>query len=276
MVCHNCFQSYSGNYCNHCGQKSTDNKYTIKGMVSDLFLSVLHVEKKGLPYTVRYLTLRPGESIKNVMQGQRLYLYPPFKYLVLMGAIVIILSLRYKFFHNEYTSNNSGSFLTNFILNEHLAHLENFFRFAEDKATILNIATIPVFALMSWSLVSFKQYNLAENLIINTFITAHQLFFLILTIPFIELFPSVKVEIIFIYSIVIVLYNIWVYAQIFDGNKFWVFVKSTFAVVIAFAYQMPVNLLIYSAYEKYFHKHFHWALGVVMQNTSCMMDAKLS
>jgi hypothetical protein len=265
MVCPNCTNNFIGHYCNECGQKSTDTKYTLKGMLSDLFLSALHVEKKGLPYTLRELTLRPGISIKKVIAGQRLYLYPPFKFLILMGAMVIVASLRYKFFHNEYTqldNKDMDSFLAGFLISEHLTYLEGFFRFAEDEATILNIATIPVFAFVSWSFLTFRKYNFAENLIINTFITAQQLFFLLTLIPFIELFPQWKGQIIFFYSTSIIIYNIFVYVQLMEGNKFWLVFRAALVVLIAFLYQVPVNLLIYLSYDKV-HKYFHWVSDVV-------------
>src|SRR5688572_1049798 len=98
MNCLNCSTEFNGHYCNECGQKSSDTKFTMKGMVYDLVFSTCHIEKKGLPHTIKELTLRPGFAVKNVINGQRLYLYPPFKFLVLMGALVIIFSLRYNFF----------------------------------------------------------------------------------------------------------------------------------------------------------------------------------
>lgn len=265
MVCQNCFHETPANYCGNCGQKSGDNKYTMNGMITDLFLSAFHVEKKGLTHTIKELTLRPGHAIRKVVQGQRLFLYPPFKFLVLMGAIVIGLSVRYKFFHNEYAQAGNDGFLNTFLLDHHFKYLENFLRFAEDKATLLNIVTIPVFAFVSWSLISHKRYNFAENLIINTFITAQQLFFLILLTPFIELFPAAKVGIIFFYSIATVVYNIWVYVQLFDGAKIWLSARAGIAVAIAFLYQVPINLLIYFAYDEYFHHHLHWVPEIVIQ-----------
>ena len=259
MVCANCFTNLSGgHYCHECGQKSTDLRYSLKGMFTDFFFSVLHVEKKGLPHTIRELTLRPGEAIRRVISGQRQYLYPPFKYLVLMGAAVIIFSLRYKFFHSDYTQTDKMSnLLEDFLIEEHLTYLDGFFAFAEEKATILNIASIPIFAFVSWAFVTRKKYNFAENLIINSFITAQQLFFLLTLVPVIELLPAFKGQIIFFYSFTIIIYNIVVYMQLMEKKKLRVMFASLLAVIFSFAYQVPVNLLIYFLYEKS-HGHFHW------------------
>lgn len=267
MTCSNCFSEVSGHYCSNCSQKVGDAKYTIKGMVSDLFLSALHIEKKGLVHTARELTLRPGAAIRKVIDGQRLFLYPPFKYLVLMGAIVILLSIRYKFFHNEYTkADNSEGIINNYLNPEHLVYLESFFKFAEEKATMLNVATIPIFALMSWSLLFFRRFNFAETLIINTFITAHQLFLLLLMVPIIELLPMYKTEIILAYSTGSFLYNVWVYFQLSEGiSRLRGLVQSLLVVAIAFAYQMPVNLLIYLLYNEFLVKQLHWTPHSMME-----------
>lgn len=261
MDCLNCSTKTFGHYCHECGQKTEDLRYTIKGLIKDLFFSAFHLEKKGLPNTILRLTSEPGHAIRAVLKGQRLSLYPPFKYLVLTGAIVILCSLRYKFFHNEYTMVDSNDMhaLSGWIsiADEHEIFVENFFRFAEDQATILNIAAIPIFAFFSFAWLSGKQFNFAENLILNTFITAQQLFFILLLIPFYEMLPGNKTTLIAVYTTGIILYNIWVYVQFF-GQSFSNTVKSVIVVITAYLYQFPLNFSIFFLYDKYVHHHMHW------------------
>ncbi len=243
MNCLNCSTRINGNYCHECGQKTSDLRYTFKGLVTELFFSAFHVEKKGLPYTVKALTVQP------------------FKYLVLMGAIVIIFSLRYRFFHNEYTQleSNDMSVLPAWLTlsSELQSQIEEFFKFAEDKATLLNVAAIPIFAFFSYAFLAGKKYNFAENLILNTFITAQQLFFLLFLVPFFEFAPSTRTVMIGLYTVVIVLYNIWVYVQFFGASAS-VFIRSICVVLVAYIYQFPFNFLIFYLYENYIHHHMHW------------------
>jgi hypothetical protein len=229
-------------------------------MVTELFFSVFHVEKKGLPHTIKNLTIAPGAAIKDVLNGKRLTLYPPFKYLVLMGATVIIFSLRYRFFHNEFTKvgNDMNNGLPSWFPMEYNAFVESFFRFAEDQATLLNIVAIPIFAFFSWAFLSGTRYNFGENLIINTFITAQQLFFILPLAPVLEFFPESRQTVIGIYTALIVLYNIWAYVQLYKGNKILVFIKSSLVVMAAYIYQLPVNFLIYYLYENIIHHHMNW------------------
>jgi hypothetical protein len=262
MVCLNCSTHLEGGFCHECGQKSVDTRFTLRGMMSELFFSAFHVEKKGLPNTIKALTLTPGEAIRDFLRGKRQSLYPPFKYLVLMGAIVILFSLRYRFFHNEYTKVETDDMnsLPDWIVipTEFKPVIESFFLFAEDQATLLNIAAIPVFAFFSWALLSGKKFNFAENLILNTFITAQQLFFLLLFVPFLEIFPTHRDITIGLYTSIVIVYNLWVYFQFFDGKKFSLGMKAGLVVVISYIYQFPVNFLIYYMYSNYVHHHMHW------------------
>jgi hypothetical protein len=140
---------------------------------------------------------------------------------------------------------------------EYEAFVENFFRFAEDKATLLNVAAIPIFAFFSFVWLSGRKYNFAENLILNTYITAQQLFFLVILIPCFEIFPGSKTGLIGTYTAAVILYNIWVYVQFFGTNVSTV-IKSFFVVVVSYIYQFPFNFLIYYMYDQYVHHHMHW------------------
>jgi hypothetical protein len=268
MKCLNCSTPLQGHYCYNCGLKVTDRKFTIRSMVTDLFFSAFHVEKKGLPHTIKLLALTPGVAIREYLDGKRLSLYPPFKYLILMGALVILFSLRYRFFHNEYTKANTHD--SNGILDflslsaEEATNIESFFQFAEDKATLLNIAAIPVFAFFSWAFLSKKKFNFAENLILSTFITAQQLFFLLLLCPLLEIVPSSHSYVMGFYTVAIMIYNVWVYLQFFPGKKIYLTIGSALIVLVSYVYQFPVNFLVYLIYEKYFHHSVNW--GMHMHN----------
>jgi hypothetical protein len=256
MVCPNCETVYEGNYCPECGQKTIHGRYTLKGLTSELVFSAFHLEKKGLPYTVKELTIRPGIAIRRVLDGQRLSLYPPFKYLVLVGTIVVILSLRYGFFHSDELTSADATTYQFSVLQDHKNFFDGFFRFAEDYATLLNLVAIPVFSLFSFLFFREYGYNFAENLIINTFITAQQLLFLVLLIPFIEFIPGIKHILIPVYTLVMIVYNIYAYVQLYDvklGNVY----RALVTVITSYLYQFPVNLTVYFIAHTYIIPHIH-------------------
>lgn len=261
MICPNCSTETIGPYCHECGHETENARFTMRGLFKDLLFEVLELEDQSLPKTILRLAKEPGKVIRDVIQGQRRSLYPPFKFLLLIGAVVILFSLRYRFFSNEYTQVESGQthilFGFIFIPEAYRAFLENFFRFAEDYATLLNIAAIPIFALFSFWWLSKGKYNFAENLVLNTFITGEQLFFLLLFIPFYEFLPGSKTTLIFIYTIGVTVYNFWVYIQFFGGSAGNV-LKSAAVVAVGYLGQFPLNFLIFYVYQHYVSVFIQW------------------
>jgi hypothetical protein len=259
LICPNCETVFEGNFCPNCGQKATHGRFTLKNLMSEAFLSAFHIEKKGLIYTIRELTLRPGKAIRNVINGQRLSLYPPFKYLILIGAIVVIFSLRYKFFHNEVTQSHAENplYQIEFVM-KNSSFFDGFFRFAEEKATLLNIVAIPIFTLFSWLFFLDYGFNYAENLILNTFITAQQLLYLLLLVPILEIAPSTKTELIFFYTLATMLFNVWAYIQFFQGNKIVTLYRAVVVVLTSYLYQLPANMLVYFVFHKFIAPNIHW------------------
>ena len=261
MICPNCSTETKGPYCHKCGQKTEYLRYTMGGIMKDLFLDAVELEDKSLPKSLFRLAKEPGKAIREVIQGRRQSLYPPFKFLVLLGAMVIVLSIRYRFFSNDYTQVESNQMHTLFgfilIPPDYRPFLENFFRFAEDYATLLNVVAIPIFALFSFLLLSKDKYNFAENLVLKTYITGEQLFFLLLFIPFYEFLPASKTTLIYIYTFLVAAYNFWVYIQFF-GRTFANVLKSGLVVIAGYLCQFPMNFLIFYLYEHYVSRFLEW------------------
>ena len=255
LTCSNCSTNTIGPYCHQCGQKTENARYTTKALIRELFYSLVDVEK-GLPYTILALTMKPGKAIHEVIRGRRSSLYSPFKYLLLAGALVIIFSLRYRFFNNEYTQVTANENWT-FLPLDGQAFLEEFFKFAEDTATMLNIISIPLFAFLSFAWLSGRKYNYAENLVLNTFITAQQLFFLLLFIPAYEFGAGHKTLIIGLYTLSVLAYNVVVYVQFF-GSSISAITKAVAVVAVGYLCQFPLNFILFFGYEKYIRDYLEW------------------
>jgi len=218
MVCPTCEKVYEGNFCPEFSLKTLYGRYTFSWLMNNLFFSSLHFGRKGLPHTIIELTMRPGFSLKKVLEGQRLRLHRSFKYLVLIGTIIIVLSFRYGFFHNEeLISVDALTYQFSFI-EDHKLFFDGFFKFAEDYATLLNLLAITVFSLFSYLFFKESGYNFTENTIKSTFISAQQLLFLILLVPFIKFILGSKNSLIPIYTLAAVLYNVWAYVQLYGLN----------------------------------------------------------
>ncbi len=228
--------------------EKSNSRFTLKGMLEDEFYNLVHLERRKFFYTAWDLTVRPAESIKMVLTGYRKFLYPYFNYLILIGTITIFLSVRYKFFVSGYELGDQSTFLDT-VLNgmgfDKQFRLD-FFVYAEEFATIVNIVAIPVFSIMSFLLFAKTKHDLAEHFILNVYIGAQQLLFLWLTIPFLEIFSHHKDIIIGIYTVITIIYNIWVYTVFFEDKRWVNMIRSTVAITLAFILQLPINYCVFA------------------------------
>ena len=228
-------------------QQKSEQRYTLKGMLEDEFYNFMHLERRKFFYTAWDLAIRPAQSIKMVLGGYKNYLYPYFNFMLLVGTITIFLSVRYKFFVSGYEIGDQSSFLDTSLnwMGFDKKFRIDFFYYAEEFATIVNIVAIPVFSLISFCMFPKSKYNLAEHFILNVYICALQLLLVWFTIPFLELFPQGKDIIILVYTIITLVYNIWVYTVFFAGHVLLNIFKSMLAIALAFIIQTPVNYTVY-------------------------------
>jgi hypothetical protein len=228
--------------------EKSEQRFTIKGMLQDEFYNLVHLERRKFFYTAWDLTVRPAKAIKMVLNGYRKYLYPYLNYLILIGAIIIFLSVRYKFFVTGFEigaeSDWAGDLLDSMGFDKQFRL--DFGVYAEEFMTIVNIVAIPFFSLFSCLLFPRDKYNGAEHFILNVYITAQQLLFLLFFIPFLEIFPKNRDITIGIYTGLTIIYNIWVYTTIFTGRTWWKIIKSALAISLAFFIQTPFNYGVFA------------------------------
>jgi hypothetical protein len=224
-------------------------RYTLKNLIVNFILSIYHLSRKKVVHTALELTLRPAKSVRFVIKGFRKYLYNPLEYLIIAATLISLLNERYHFFANEATTQmgkdeRAGIYALDFFF-RNKEFFDAFFKYSEEFPSVVNIVALPVFALTSYIFFRDYRYNLAENLILNTYITAQQLLLLIVLIPFDEFFPASKEILIGIYTLATMGYNIWVYATFFSGKLFPKIVRAVFTVLFAYILQLPINALVY-------------------------------
>lgn len=234
--CKNCDHQYEGNYCNHCGQPSDVQHFTILYFLKETFFSSLDIEG-GFFHTIKLLAIRPAVSIREYLKGRRLSLYAPGKFLFIFGAIATFITIKYQ----VVTSSTDVKLPCAEMIG---LDTSGFFMYAEEFTTLVNIFAIPVFALFTW--IFFKSgYNYAENLVLNTYITTMQLVVLVISSPLIIIFQTSQSLIIGTYSIVILIYNIWVVLAFFESYRWTSFLKMMAVLVCSFIGQFIFNYLIY-------------------------------
>lgn len=88
-VCPNCNTPGAGDYCAGCGQSLRIERLTLRTLFEEFARKFLNFER-GLLRTIRDLTLRPGQTMRAYVEGQRRTYVNPFTYLVFGMAINLV------------------------------------------------------------------------------------------------------------------------------------------------------------------------------------------
>ena len=241
-TCLNCGEETEGHYCWNCGQKTAVGRLHVKEILTEFVLSPFHIENHGLPWTFWWLFIKPGQVVRDYVHGKRKLLYPAFRYLVLGGTIATIISKRYKIFHIELEE-VQVPFL-NFIERE-------FFVYANENLTLFNLLAIPVFALGTFIFFKPKGYNYAENLTLQAYSTAQQLWTLIIIFPFLQFFPDAKGIILQVYSVGTTLYSFYVIMHFFNMWNF----LGLILMILTLLYSYIVQFLLTYGFFQVFGGH---------------------
>ena len=87
--CLNCANRFGGNFCNECGQKASTHRFTIHEWLHEIPHSILHIDG-GFFQTFKHLCRRPGEMIREYLDGRRKSYFSPFLYLLIWCGIFIV------------------------------------------------------------------------------------------------------------------------------------------------------------------------------------------
>lgn len=218
-TCKNCNQELAGNYCSNCGQSSHTNRINLHHIVHEFLHGVLHVDK-GIIYTCKELTIRPGKTIRNYLSGKRVNYFKPFGYLFLLATIytVIMHFLGVPIFGNyEMVSQVEGG-VTHEVA-EKLATIDtlskSLFDFMNNHYAAASLVSLPIAALCTFLCFFRTKYNYGEHLIVNSYIYGQTILASIILIPFSYFFPEYNLT-----AASIVLFFLKIYMAICVFNQY--------------------------------------------------------
>ncbi|MBS0214224.1 MAG: DUF3667 domain-containing protein [Proteobacteria bacterium] len=93
-ACANCLRAIDASdqhFCPGCGQPTPAHRIDWHFIGHELEHSVLHMDR-GILYTLRQLMLRPGELIRDYLEGRRANLVKPLLLLMILSAAIVFLS----------------------------------------------------------------------------------------------------------------------------------------------------------------------------------------
>jgi len=161
-TCKNCNQTFTGNYCNNCGQPAKTHKLDFHFLWHDIQHGLLHIDR-GIFYSAKELFTRPGHSIREFIEGKRINHFKPISLIVILATIYGVL------YHNSHihlmTSPNNSEL-----------NLNEFNEWAATHFAWITLATVPLYTIGTYICFRKQNYNLIEYLILNTFKGSQRLF----------------------------------------------------------------------------------------------------
>ena len=88
-VCQNCGTTYTGNYCNRCGQSRNTPRYSMGNAMKHIAGGFLNIDN-GFGRALIDLLHRPGYMIRDFIGGKRVLYFRPFQTLFVLAAIYIM------------------------------------------------------------------------------------------------------------------------------------------------------------------------------------------
>ncbi len=134
-TCLNCDTSFTGNYCNSCGQKKDVTRFSLKYIIDECIQAITNVDK-GIFLLVKKLILDPGQlAYEYIVVGKRKRYFNLFTFFFLITAIAAWIESK------------------ELELKETLFQVQNDYgQFFNVYSKLLNIAMIPLLALTIWLL----------------------------------------------------------------------------------------------------------------------------
>ena len=144
-------------------------RITVSSILKEASHSLTHVEE-GLRRTIVALAIIPGKMMNSYLEGERKPYQKPFSFLLIVTSVYAVMIY---FFHQYYLIPSATTFQDKLI--NKLVILESKYY------SWLQIALLPVYALVSYLIFKKAKYNYAEWIVICCYLVS---FILILQIPF--------------------------------------------------------------------------------------------
>ncbi len=208
--CKNCEHVFQGHFCSNCGQKTNTKRLDFHYLYDELKYTFLHINS-GLLYTAKQLLIRPGDMIREFVEGKRVKHYKPVLMVFVLGGVYGLL-MHYSGdleFMKKISPKNVSSTVT----------LETISNFVSKYFTLIQLISILPVSLCTW--LAFKKwgYNFIENVIINSYTVAQSLLIGIVLFP-IKYFCTETVSYVVMNTIGSLLsygYIIWTYIVLYKN-----------------------------------------------------------
>jgi hypothetical protein len=216
-------------------QEKTYKRFSFKTITSEL-LDFLMVNK-GLIYTIKQLTIAPGETLRGYLQTDREKLTGAAKYFVLLVGLFYFVF--FQFTHAPYVEGYVEK-LEAEGAEEFTIYFQLYFL---DQLSIWSALAIFLFAWLSRVFYTKHGLNYTEHVIVHTYINAQMALFKLVSLPSVLLIGNAGYNVIEIF--VTLVYYVFVLHHFFRekiGNTLW---KSILIIVLGYVLFFMVVLFFW-------------------------------
>lgn len=214
IECKNCGNTYEGNFCNNCGQKTINKRIT----VSHLFQSLLERFdiNRGIIYTAKMLFVQPGKVIQDYLDGRTKIYYNPISYLVVVASFYSIIMISFNIYDSSVGSLNEAMGLPE----DQLEFQRKFGSIMKKFLSFISILMIPFYSLASYWIFKKRKLYFAEHMIINSYLLAQYLLILTLLMTVFIFFNEYADYLFYLGLVVFMGYFAFGYQNLFKSSIF--------------------------------------------------------
>jgi|GEM_PF-750688 len=164
-------------YCPRCGQPAPRGRLTLRGIASHMATDAFDINH-GLFFTALEMMRRPGTVLRDYVAGRTVRYASPARYLVIVLAITTLVYLKIGIVDamgNDFTSGLNESAKAPALVDARAVN-----ELAAKYMNLILALSVPFLTLASRLVFRRSGYNLAENLVFNTFVYAQQCLFFVL------------------------------------------------------------------------------------------------
>lgn len=214
MNCKNCGHIVDGNFCSHCGQSSKVSRINFPNFIAEVSEGIFQVNK-GFFYTLKELFTRPGNSIKEFLDGKRKNHFKPIAYVLTLSTLYFLITQIID--QNTWIDDLISGWLLGATGEDTGPQVPKILLWLAKNYGYSTLLLLPVFSLASY--LSFRKFgkNYLEHIVIKSYVAGQQAIFYTL---FAILGTLIKSDLMQVIPLLIaVSYTCWVFWQLFSGEN---------------------------------------------------------
>ncbi len=226
--CLNCGSELAGSYCQKCGQRNPIKRIGIVSLWND-FLSRIMGFDGMFPRTIRDLTLRPGRTSQEYINGLRVKYYGPLGYLFIMITVFLLLGSILGIDIAEFTLASTRSVVGGSNPDEVKVSVEVILWLIDNLRLFVfffSIATVPFL----WLFFKKSGLNLMESAVLVFYTNGHVSWLLIFSLLCYSIMGwAIDFNIIFL---VMLVYLMYAFVDLYRYQVWWKVLLKGFAVFL--------------------------------------------